>query len=227
MPDFEFMPLVHGSYNIKENIESILGDGLHAMSTSNITEVDTLLKKDNCVFLRYGRSRFNYGDGEILIIDPLVAKEKTPRIFLFDPQGVFNKIREYLSSGYLATPSYLTDVESVKEEFKANYDSVETFVRSAWFVDYLKSYETSWEILVTIFKQKFRENEVTLCDFFERHPFDQKWFISEEIGIPLVINPEYILAYWDKVELHEFRSAYHPDTNAFILEIRECLLRKH
>jgi hypothetical protein len=224
--DFKSMPVIHGGYNLKEDLESILSNGLRVKSTSNITNVDRLVQKENCVFFRYGQF-CTYGNGEILIVDPQVVVDKQTKIFEQDVEGVYNEIRKYLLNPSYRVQQYTKNLPAVRREFIDIFQGqdVNRFLESAWFVNYLKSYSTDWSSLVTTFVSKFKNSSATLCDFFNRHPFDLEWNINEEICIPESVEPKYILAYWDKTNFYKFRDGIASETQQMLRVMERCLAK--
>lgn len=217
----ENLPLVHGSYNLGEKLDSILRNGLVAHRTRNITPIDAAAGKDKCVFFRLARSLANYGDGEILIVNPDVANGLGVRFYARDLQGVGNAIRRYLQNPQSELPDFIRDQDDIIKMTNSihkrllSQDCQEIGVilankvyseleKSKEFAHYLSLYAITKKELYKILVKTWRSNHCTLFEFFERSPYADDWGINEEICVPEVVRPQFLLGYWDGDKYTDF-----------------------
>jgi hypothetical protein len=217
--DVEQLPLIHGSYSLSENLESIRKIGLIPKHSRNITPIDRCVRKQDCVFLRVART-FTNGDGELLMVDPSILENGDIQYYPLDLEAICNEILHYIQNQrnilsaqiknrelllrimdntrkQLALPESMVDIK------KANklYD---TMVESSAFSEYLRSYLITKNEMYRLLALKWKNNGCNASDFFFRHPFSQEWEVNEEICVPKKIEPRHILGFWNRQKYFDF-----------------------
>jgi hypothetical protein len=232
------IPFVHGGFNLSDHLNSILRNGLIPIGR-NIKPIDKAAGNGNCVSLRLARIHGHFGNGEILIVNPDISNPPGVRFYTRELYGIGNDIRRYLQNTKFERPDSICRIDeliaiisSVAEKIGLqgppfeNSDQVfNELLRSPEFCLYLSSYALSKDEFYNIFEEKCRLNSCTLKEFFKRIPYSNMWLINEDICVPNVINPEYILGSWDGKKFTDYKRNLHSSTQKmfekFIIALKQ------
>ena len=210
------IPFVHGGQYLSSNLESILQIGLNPKGR-NIKEIDIAAGNGNCISLRLARVHANFGSGEILVIDPDVSDLPGVRFYTRELYGIGNDIRRYLTGSGFEQPDSILHKELLNKIISSEREKTVSrglstsgndlfakLTRSPEFREYLSAYALSKNDFYKKFEKKCSLIGCTLQEFFERYPYSNEWQINEDICIPEVVQPNFLLGYWDGNDFRNF-----------------------
>ena len=236
--DIEQLPLVHGNFSLSERLKSIREIGLIPKYSNNITPIDHCARKQDCVFLRLARTYYNYGNGELLIIDPSILENANIQYYTIDLERIGNEILRFIQNQHnilaahirnkdfllqiiVNTRSQLALPELENIDIKNSNKLFDTMVKSSIFSEYLRSYLVSKNEMYSLLASKWKNTACNASNFFTRHPFSQEWQVNEEICVPMKIEPRYILGFWNRQVYSDFGipvSSRKKEINDFFVE---------
>jgi hypothetical protein len=205
------IPFVHGSFNISDHLSSIRDKGL-LPTGRNIKKIDRAAGNGNCVSLRIARVNANFGNGELLVVDPDISNKSEVKFYTNEIYGIGIDIGRYIRTHRFERPDRILQIDELKRLISSVSDSAnnvfEKLLSLPEFKSYLKTYNLSKDKFYKILEDKCRRNSISLTAFFKRTPYSDLWMINEDICIPDVIMPQYILGYWNREKYIDFsRSA--------------------
>ena len=204
------IPFVHGSFNLSNNLNSILKKGLLPYG-KNIREIDKVAGNGKCISLRLARVHANFGDGKLLIIDPAISDKTGVRFYTNELYGIGNDIRRHLYDLNFEHPDRIYEINKLKQIIASVIENENTnngfkkLLYEPQFKLYLSSYILSKENFYRIFEEKCQQYNISLQDFYKRTPLSNNWMINEDICIPDIIEPKYILGYWNGEKYKKFK----------------------
>lgn len=210
------IPFVHGSFDLSNKLNSILKKGL-LPTGRNIKEIDKVAGNKNCVSLRIARINANFGNGELLIVNPDISNKSGVRFYANEIFGIGNDIRRYIYENKFERKDRILQIDNLKKIIASlsvdSNNSFEKLICSPEFKSYLSIYILSKDEFYKIFEEKCRKNNINIEDFFKRIPSSEMWRVNEDICIPDAIEPKYILGYWNGKTYLDFKRNVSASTN--------------
>jgi hypothetical protein len=224
------IPLVHGSDHLSDHLSSICKKGLLPISR-NIKDIDKIAGNGNCISLRIARINVNFGSGELLIVNPDITNKSGLRFYSNEIYGIGNDIGRYIHNKQFERPDRILQIDKLKQLISSISDNTnnvfEKLLYLPEFKSYLSSYILSKDEFYKIFEEKCRGNNISLEDFFKRTPLSDIWMINEDICIPDVIKPKYILGYWSGEKYSDFNRNVSSSTKDYVKKFISVLKQSY
>jgi hypothetical protein len=201
--DLRKWPLTHGTTADVADLGVIREKGLVAGPGTNSRWFDEELGRTTSVFVAPANTRFNYGYGKGILVDPAVLQQPGVQ---FASQDVFEVVEclkvllEYSTEDYAGPAKGVDTLDRIvaMERTAVRDEPIEAalqrIVRSEAFKEYYYSQHLLRE--ETFFKEieeAARPTGLNMAQYFNR----TFWPPLSEIFIPRQVSPAYLLGYWD------------------------------